>query len=152
MSGKCITKQTLTLNIKNIKQTLNPGYGIFSRREINEIWHVAISTLLNRSPPVLLSSLFCSFLAGEISDGREHLADDSDEVMLSPATTSALDMNINMRMLDFEDDSQLANGVSFMIKSFGSEIRKNMLVCMAFLSHPNFCPTTASSLNIDIGL
>ena len=70
--------------------------------------------------------------------------------MLSPATTSALDMNINMRMLDFEDDSQLANGVSFMIKSFGSEIHKNMLVCMAFLR----IPTSALQppLNSDIGL
>ena len=82
---------------------------------------------------MLISSLL---LVGEISDEREHLAEDSDEVVLSPATTSALDMNINMRMLDFEDDSQLANGVSFMIKSFGSEIHKNMLVCIAFLTIP----------------
>ena len=54
--------------------------------------------------------------------------DDLDEVTLSPATTSALELNINTRMLDFEDDDRLASGVSFIIKSFGSEIQKNMMV------------------------
>ena len=73
-------------------------------------------------------------------------------MMLSPATTSALDMNINMRMLDFEGDNQLANGVSFMIKSFGSEIHKNMLVCMAFLTIQTSLLQPFLPLDTDIGL